>query len=443
MSVLFRTICLTCLFLLLSTQSLLANNNSSADKWVGSWAASPQNLATPKINILPKELSLLPQKIPLLAGKTLRNIVHLSIGGSAVRIRLSNTFGTEAQHIDAATVGIRSHGSAVIAGSLKTLTFGGENSISIPAGAHIFSDPVELEVADEADLAVSIHISGLAHSPSLHIITNTTSYISTHGDLSHKEETSTERFGFFNFFGLFSKRFVPFPFWAFVTGVEVLAENNTHAIITLGDSITDGDQSSLNSNARYPDALARRLLNRQYGGAKVAVLNAGIAGNRILNDGTIFGINALARLDSDVLTQTGAKWVILLEGINDIGFPQLCPICIPGSNMGKVTAKQIIAGKKQIINRVHARGLKIYGATLLPFKGAIYYSEEGEEIRQAVNRWIRSSEAFDAVIDFDLAMQDPNDPELLYSPYDSGDHLHPSDEGYQAMADSIDLSLFE
>jgi lysophospholipase L1-like esterase len=218
--------------------------------------------------------------------------------------------------------------------------------------------------------------------------------------------------------------------WFLVARVEVVAPENTMAVVTFGDSITDGARSTTDTNSRWPDVLARRLAARK--GAAVAVINAGISGNRVLSDGA--GISALARFDKDALMQTGATHVVVMEGINDIGQARSNPS--PG-------APELIAAHKQLIERAHARGLKVYGATLTPFEGAAYYTPEGETKRQALNEWIRTSGAYDGVIDFDKVTRDPAAPSKMLAAFDSGDHLHPNDAGYKAMGESVDLALFK
>ncbi len=274
---------------------------------------------------------------------------------------------------------------------------------------------MNLRVADGADLAVSLYLPGSALAATEHALGLHTTYISPEGDYSGADTlpvaTTTESF-------------------YFLTGVEVDAARGSRAIVTLGDSITDGLHSTADANRRWPDRLAERLRSRRSGG-RVAVLNAGISGNRVLHD--TVGTNASARLDRDVLVQSGARYLIVLEGINDIGFP------------GAATAEEIIAAHLQIIDRAHAMGLKVYGGTLTPFQAflpGLYYTSDGEAMRQAVNRWIRTSKAYDAVIDFDKALRDPGNPATIRPAYDSGDNLHPNDAGYKAMADAIDLSLF-
>ncbi|MCC7327867.1 MAG: SGNH/GDSL hydrolase family protein [Burkholderiales bacterium] len=377
-----------------------AKDASDAGHWVGTWSASPQAAFNPVE----------------LKGQSVRQIVRVSIGGNRVRVRLSNAYGTDSLRIGAARVGVRSSGASIAPGSDRALTFHGSESTMIPAGALAISDPVNLRVADGADLAISLYLPDSAPAATEHALGLQTTYISPEGDFSGADTlptaTTTESF-------------------YFLTGVEVDAATGSKAIVTLGDSITDGLHSTADANKRWPNRLAERLRS-QKGSIKVAVLNAGISGNRILHD--TVGTNASARLDRDVLVQSGARYLIVLVGINDIGIP------------GSATADEIIAGHRQIINRAHAMGLKVYGGTLTPFQAflpGLYYTSDGEAMRQAVNRWIRTSKAYDAVIDFDKALRDPGNPATIRPAYDSGDNLHPNDAGYRAMADAIDLSLFK
>ena len=377
--------------------AIMAKDGSDAGHWVGTWNASPQAAW------YPLELN----------GQTIRQIAHVSIGGTRVRVRLSNAYGADPLLIGAARVGLRSTGASVVPGSGRVLTFNGSESTTIPAGALAISDPVSLRVPDRGDLAVSIYVPGKQLAATEHSLGLQTTYISSAGDFSGADSlpTATTTESFF-----------------FLTGVEVDASTSARAIVTLGDSITDGLHSTTNANKRWPNRLAERLSS---GGNKIAVLNAGISGNRLLHD--TVGTNAAARLDRDVLAQSGVRYVVVQLGINDIGFP------------GSATADDIIAGHRQVIHRAHALGLKVYGATLTPFQAflpGIYHTPEGEVKRQAVNQWIRTSKAYDAVIDFDKAIRDPGNPAKIRTAYDSGDNLHPNDAGYRAMADAIDLSLF-
>jgi lysophospholipase L1-like esterase len=300
----------------------------------------------------------------------------------------------------------------------RALKFSGSASTTIPPGAVIVSDPVDLTLAAGADLVVDLYVPGdtaASGSPvTMHTGANQTSYVSSSGNFAGSDTfpvaTTT-------------------PSWFLLARVEAVAPPATRVIVAIGDSITDGTRSTPNTNNRWPDLLAKRL--GQSAGPRMAVLNAGIAGNRVLTDGA--GQNILARFDRDVLTQTGVTHVIVLEGINDIGQGRANPL---------PSAADLIAAHTQLIRRAHARGLKIYGATLTPFEGAGYWTAEGEAKRAALNDWIRTSKEYDGVIDFDAATRDPNQPTKFLAPYNSGDNLHPSDAGYQAMANAIDLSLF-
>jgi lysophospholipase L1-like esterase len=347
-------------------------------------------------------------------NQTLRQVVHVSVGGDRVRVVLSNAFGTAPLEIGAADVGLRDKEAAVVAGSVKPLTFAGKSNATILAGATLVSDPVALKVAPLSDLVVDLYVPGdIGVSPSpatTHNGAGQTNYLSETGD--HTGAADFKVAGQTNA-------------WFLLARVEVPASANTRAVVTFGDSITDGARSTPNTNSRWPDQLARRLEGN------VAVLNAGISGNRVLGDGA--GVSALARFDRDVLMQTGVTHVVVMEGINDIGGAR---------NNPSPSADDLIAGHKQLIDRAHARGLKIIGATLTPYDGAAYCTPEGEAKRQALNDWIRTSGAYDGVIDFDKATRDPAAPKKFVATADSGDHLHPADAGYKAMADSIDLALF-
>ena len=357
--------------------------------WVATWTASPQRPGNP----------------PRFNGQTLRQILHTSVGGRAVRVLLSNAFGSQPLVIGAAHVAIRNSGSSIDGESDRVLTFSGAPSVTIPAGAPALSDAVELDVPAFADLAVSIYLLNDTAATTMHGVALQTSYVSPPGDytdvVTMPVMSTTQS-------------------WFFLAGVEVEVSKRVGVIVALGDSITDGNGSTPNTNNRWPNHLAERLLARHR--LKMAVVDAGISGNRVLSDGS--GVNALARFDRDVLVQPGVTHVIVLEGINDSG--------------SVFVADQIIAGLAQLIERAHERGLKIFGGTLTPAGS----TGTREENRQAVNDWIRNEAGFDAVIDFDEAVRDPDNQAFFLPIYDSGDHLHPSNAGYQAMADAIDLSLF-
>ncbi len=392
----------------LSTAGAQVQTNS----WISSWTASPQ---APR-GVIPASFS----------NRTIRQIVHLSIGGNKVRVRLSNEFGTKPILIGAASVAMPGGASEVVPASLRPLTFGGAKSVIIPPGAPVVSDPVEFSVAPLSDVAVSLYLPAATELGTVHATGLQTAYVSTTGDFTASAE--------FPVVDRFANRF-------FLTGVMVEPGSSTRAIVTFGDSITDGSASTVNANARWPDVLARRL---KESGAAVAVLNQGIAGNRVLSDGA--GISALARFERDVLGQPGVSHVVMLVGINDIGWPGTA--IEPGGIVR--TADEIIAGYKQLIERAHLRSIKVIGSPLTPFENALsggpnqgYFTPEKEAKRLAVNNWIRMSGAFDGIIDFDRVVADPARPSAIAAAYDSGDHLHPNDAGYKAMGEAVDLKLFQ
>jgi len=352
-------------------------------------------------------------------NQTLRQVVHTSIGGSKLRVVLSNAYGTMPVQIGGGTVALRDKDASIQPPSLKTLLFDGSPTATILAGATLVSDPVSLTLAPLSDVAIDLYVPGdLGVSPSpvtTHNGASQTNYVSDAGNhVGEATMTASLR---------------PAA-WFLVARVEVMAPANTMAVATFGDSITDGARSTPDTNGRWPDVLAKRLAARK--GPGVAVLNAGISGNRVLGDGA--GTSALSRFDKDVLMQTGVTHVVVMEGINDIGLARSNPA---------PSAADLIAGHKQLIERARARGVKIYGATLTPYEGAAYYSPEGEAKRQALNEWIRTSGAYEGVVDFDKATRDPAAPSKFLPAYDSGDHLHPNDAGYTAMGNAVDLALFK
>jgi lysophospholipase L1-like esterase len=355
-------------------------------------------------------------------NQTVRQIVHVSIGGSRVRVLLNNTFGTAPLSVGAASIGLRESEAAIRSQSSRPLTFSGLSSFTIPAGAVFVSDPVELTVPALADVVVDLYLPGSTDAPSPLTMHNTglvTNYVSQSGNYvgaaSLPVATTTQS-------------------WFLLARIEVMAPEPVGALVAFGDSITDGTRSTPNSNNRWPDQLARRL-NQSSSPVTLAVLNAGIAGNRVLTDAAFnVGVNALARFERDVLSQTGVTHVIVMEGINDIGNARQSPT---------PAAADLIAAHRQLIERAHTRGLRILGATLTPFEGAAYFTQEGEVKRQALNTWIRTGNAYDGVIDFDMVTRDPNQPSRIKAEYDSGDHLHPNDAGYTAMGNAVDLALFQ
>ncbi|HEU5138970.1 MAG TPA: SGNH/GDSL hydrolase family protein [Bacillales bacterium] len=384
----------------------IGQKHSQNSQWIGSWTASPQ--APYSGGISHKGFT----------NKTVRMIVHPHMDGKALRIRFSNTFGTKPLTFGEVHVATSAKEATIVSGSDHQVTFGGDSSITIPVGAEVLSDPVPLDVNSGQDLTISVYVPGNSGPTTWHSLSNQTSYVSSSGN--HTEEAKASSF----------KTKVNAWFW--IDGVDVKAKRSVKgAVVTLGDSITDGYNSTLNANHRWPDFLAKRF-NEGPLGQQMAVLNEGISGNEILDNSATAGVSALARLDRDVFSQTGVTDVILLEGINDIGhYPHT------------YDADKIISGMKQIIAQAHAHGLKIYGGTLTPFKGAGggYYTPRGEQTRLTVNHWIRTSGAFDGVIEFDKAIRDPEHPHQMLPKYDSGDHLHPNDAGYKAMAEAINLSM--
>ncbi|WP_323143372.1 SGNH/GDSL hydrolase family protein [Massilia phyllosphaerae] len=349
--------------------------------------------------------------------------MHTSAGGKRVRIRLSNEMGSSPLAIGTARIALHAGGGAVKAGSDRPLTFSGNPSITIAPGAPVLSDPVELDVPAQADLAVSLYLPGTATVNTLHSGANQTSQVSAPGDFTAAASLPGQ---------------ASLGTWPFLTEVDVEGEGEGAAIVAFGDSITDGFRSTADRNRRWTDVLERRLAAAQDGAARaLGVVNRGISGNRLLSNpppGSLAGRAALERFDRDVLATAGVRYVTVMLGINDIGHSS-DDSPLPGG------ATDLIAGYRQLIARAHAHGLLVYCATLSPFEGAKYYSSEKEKMRMAVNDWIRGSE-FDGVIDFDRALRDPARPTRILPAYDSGDHLHPNDAGYEAMGKAVPLALF-
>ena len=388
------------------------------DNWITTWAATPA----------PRWGSEIPAAFGVpetLEGVTIRQVARISVGGAKVRIVLSNEFGSEPLTIGAGSVALAGTNGALAGAGAVRLTWGGRSAVVVPPGAPIVSDPVDLAVAPLASLAVSIYLPQKTAITSVHWDGAQTATISAPGDFTASPAFAAD--------STLKQRL-------FLSGIQVDANPGSHAIVFFGDSITDGACSTADANGRWPDHIAERLLAGGY--SNIAVVNEAYSGDRVLSNG--MGISALARLNADVLSQPRASTVVFMMGINDIGWPGEKSIT-PRDR--EPTADDILVGYQQIIDRVHAAGLRIVGATLTPFtdtnKGTLtegYYTPEKEKIRQAVNQWIRTSGRFDGVIDFDRLMEDPALPGHMRSAYDCGDHLHPNDAGYAAMASAVDLS---
>lgn len=397
----------------LSLAGPAASATTKHTAWTGSWATAL--VATDTANL------------PLPQGEiTIREVVRLGAGGARLRLRLANTFGTAALRIDGARVALAGApgGSAIVAGTDRAVTFDGQAGVTIPPGVTWVSDPVDLPVEGLSRLAVSLHLPESPRQASVHRSARTTAFVVAGDQLAASELSGA----------------ATFTQWAQLAGVDVERPSGNGlggaAVVTLGDSITDGSGAGVDVYERWPDVLAARLQAdpRTRG---LSVLNAGIGGNKLLKDGS--GQPALARLDRDVLSQPGVRTVIVLIGVNDIGGL---------SREGPVTLEKraavvsgLIAGYRQVIARAHERGIRVVGATILPCGGTkVYRSDaEADADRQAVNAWIRTSGAFDAVIDFDAVTRDPAHPERLLPAYDSGDQLHPSPAGYKAMGEAVPI----
>jgi lysophospholipase L1-like esterase len=387
--------------------SLAAIATAEQPVWTGSWAAAPV-AASPSDNVIgPK-------------GNTYRDIVHLSLGGKAIRLRISNEFGTTPLTVANTHVAISGGAGTTEPTTDHAATFGGVASVTIPVGTFAVSDPIPMPVQPFADLAVSLFVPAQAGATlTLHNVASSTNYVAA-GDVAAAA----------SFNGA-----TKVSHWYLLKGVDVDADPRAASVVVIGASISDGYHSTPDKNLRWPDDLAARL-QANPATSHIGVLNQGISGARILHDGT--GPSALSRLDRDVLAQTGAKYMIVSLGTNDIGrtfFPR-------APNETPVTAEQLKWGLQQIVARAHARGIHVIATTLNPYEGADFYNAPGDQMRQAFNTYVRTCGIFDGVIDFERATRDPSHPTRFLPAFDSGDHLHPNDAGYKAMADTIDLKLF-
>ena len=428
----------------LATVSLpsVADAQTGERRWVGAWGTAPISLppAPPSSGAQPAN-QLFPAP-PDVGNRTIRQVVRASVAGSQVRVALTNRFGTKPLRVGAAHVATRSAGPAIVEKSGGALMFRGKPTVTIEPSSVVLSDPVALDVKALSDLAIDLFLPdegwGATSPTTYHASALATSYVSSKGNHAGAAKMPVD---------------ATFQQWLFLSHVDVSSATASGTVVTFGDSITDGTGSTPDTNSRWPDFLARRLSER-YGAAAPGVINAGIAGNRVLSHNAgaallkragvaataqmddpnaLFGPSGLSRFDQDVLLQPGVTHVIVLETINDIGM---------STDPASPTVEDLISGHRTLIQRAHARGLKIYGGTLTPFKGAFYWTESGEARRQKLNEWIRTSGEYDGVVDFDAAMRDPKEPAKLRENFQPGDWLHANDAGYKAMADAIDLALF-
>jgi lysophospholipase L1-like esterase len=375
---------------------------SAKDCWIGTWASGQQ--LTERRNMPPA---------PGLSNNTLRQVIRVTLGGSKLRVQFPNTYGSGPVTINAAHLAVSTGAAAIDPATDKALTFKGALSITIPAGEAVYSDTLDFDLKPLSNLAVSIYFGDTSSDVTGHPGSRTTSYIQTGNTVTETDMTSAAKT----------------DHWYNLSGIDLWLDDSYACVVTLGDSITDGRGSTTNGNNRWPDNLARRL-QADPNTAKIGMLNQGIGGNAVVTGG--LGPTALKRFEHDVCQQNGVRWVIILEGVNDIG----------GSRSPKVAA-DLIAAYEQFIDKAHAQNILVYGVPILPFGESFYDSEDHEAARQEVNKWIRTSGKFDAVIDLDAAVRDPANPAKLLPEYDTGDHLHLNVAGYQKMADAIDLNLFK
>ncbi|MFD6416907.1 SGNH/GDSL hydrolase family protein [Streptomyces sp. NPDC060194] len=375
---------------------------AAAGAWVGTWSTSPAAAEPGAPNGFP--------------GRSLRNVVHVSIGGTNARVHLSNLYGASPLRITNATVArAAGDGPAAVAGTMRPLTFGGRPWVVVPAGQAVVSDPARIEVPADSDLLVTTYTPDASGPVTYHPQARQTSYVAD-GERTSEVAGAAYR--------------TQTPYWRYVTGVDVLSREARGSVVAFGDSLTDGVSSTTNANRRWPDVLADRLAASDDPSLRLGVLNAGISGNRVLVDAAP-GVNpsGLSRFQRDVLSKSGVRTVVVDLGINDI-------IRVPAD----ADADRIVRGLKELTARAHERGVRVVGATLMPFQGHRGYTPRLEAIREDVNREIRAGGVFDEVVDFDKALRDPWAPRRLREEYDSGDHLHPSDLGFRRMAEAVDLT---
>jgi len=389
------------LVLALTAQFAAAQSAGVEERWLATWGAGMQQAAA--------NMSY--------SNQTLRMFVRVSVGGSRVRVQLSNAFGAAPLVLGPVHIALHGQGSAIVPGSDRPVLFSGKPTVKIPPGAVVVSDPVSLDAPPLGDLAISIYAPAGTGAVTRQATALRTNYVAP-GDVTGAAELPGA---------------TAMQSWVWISGVEVLAPAGAGAIVVLGASSAAGTTSTLDANRSWPSVLAERL-QANPATRNIAVINRGIAGNRVLSDSGTAGLGALARFERDVLATPGVKWLMVFEGTNDIGGLSRDP--------QSMTADDLIAAYKQMIERARAHGIKVIGCTLNPFQGMSYYTEQSEAVRLAVNDWIRTSGAFDAVVDFDAVTRDPANPKQLNPAFNNGDRLHPNDAGYKAMAEAIDLGIF-
>ena len=403
----------TSLAILLLTFFFIACDDSSSEDvsntdkvWVGTWSTA-QQLVEPHNN----------PPSPGLSNNTLRQIVRVSLGGDSLRVKFSNEFSKNPVKMNAVRIALSAGGGAIDTFTDKELKFNGKSEVTIEPGVAVTSDPFHFEMEPRSDLAITIYFGDTSPDVTGHPGSRTTSYILIGNKVSAEDFSGA----------------VTTDHWYIIDDIDVLTPESVAAVVVVGNSITDGRGSGTNKQNRWPDELARRL-QENAGTELVAVLNHGIGGNCVLRE--CLGPSALSRFDRDVLGARGVRWLIIFEGINDIGQAQ-------GADGSEKVANDLITAYEQMIDRAHAEGILVFGATLMPFGDSFYDSPEHEAARTKVNEWIRNSGRFDAVIDIDKALRDPENPSRLLSSADTGDHLHPNETGHRMIAEAVDLSLFK
>jgi lysophospholipase L1-like esterase len=412
----------------------LSDNTTTSPAGPGTWIATwgtAQQLARPaepgggpQMPDLPDDDASAPDSAPTKIGaQTVRMVARTTVGGTAVRVALSNSFGHAPVHIDAVQIAMHDSGASIHEDSARTLTFGGRTAVVLPTGAHIHSDPVDYDVPAQTDLVVSLHIPDEDVIPTTHEVGLRTAW------LAPGNQTGTRDL----------RNATAFHSYLWLAGIDVLAEPTAATIVAVGDSVVDGMETTPDADAPWPSSLARRLAAREDMPPR-AVINMGIAGNRVLRETDGMGASALARFDRDVLARPGVRWVVLSEGLNDMFFGYM-----PGMpESERATAEDIIVGYRMLIDRAHLHGLRVIGCTLLPIGGTMIFSAKLENVRQDLNRWIRDSGEFDAVVDLEAAVRDPDpaEPVRMRTEFFSSDGVHPNDAGQQAIAEAFDLEVF-